>query len=120
MKREAFGALLRSLRETQGARMSALARHLDVSPAYLSDVEQGRRAPLAREKIIKAATFLNVDPLPLITASLEWSGEFTLSVQRGSKRAREVGASLAFCWENLSENDLEAIAKILTRREVAM
>ena len=120
MKREAFGSLLRSIREASGKSMGALARHLEISGAFLSEVEQGRRAPLTREKILKTAAFLNTDPLPLIMAAFEWSGEFTLRVQHASKRAREVGASLAFRWESLNENDLEAIAKILTRREVAM
>ena len=120
MSRDAFGTLLRSVRERAGKSMSALCRHLDVSTAYLSEVEQGKRAPLTRENILKTAAFLNVDQLPLIMAASEWSGELALNVQKASKRAREVGASLALRWENLSEKDLEAIAKIIKQKEATM
>jgi transcriptional regulator with XRE-family HTH domain len=120
MKRKAFGFLLRSIREEEGKSMSALARHLDVSPAYLSEVEQGRRAPLTRENIRKAAAFLNTDPLSLVTAALEWSGMLELNMTQCSAKGKEVGATLALRWENLSEKDLEAIAKIIKQREATM
>jgi transcriptional regulator with XRE-family HTH domain len=118
MKREAFGSLLRSLREGQGKSMSALARHLDVSPAYLCEVEQGRRTPLTRENIRKAAAFLHVDPLPLVAAALEWNGTLELNVTKCSAKGKKVGATLALRWDTLAEKDFEAIARILKQKEV--
>lgn len=118
MGHDAFGTFFRSVRERTGKSMSAVCRHLGVSTAYLSEVEQGKRAPLTRENILKAAEFLNTDPLPLIMAASEWSGELALRVKKTSQRAREVGASLVLRWESLSEKDLEAIAKIIKQKEI--
>lgn len=118
MKRETFGSLLRSLREGQGKSLSALARHLGVSPAYLCEVEQGRRTPLTRGNIRKAAAFLHADPLPLVAAALEWNGTLELNVTKCSAKGKEVSATLALRWETLAEQDFEAIAQILKQEEM--
>jgi transcriptional regulator with XRE-family HTH domain len=70
---EKYGAMLRSFRE-QGPNktsLGALARHLGLTAPYLSDVELGRRSPLAPAHTIKAAEFLGVDPQPLLLAAIE-------------------------------------------------
>ena len=56
---ERFGAFLRKKREEHNITMLALAKALDVSGAYLSDVERGRRLPLNPERIRKAAEVLS-------------------------------------------------------------
>src|SRR5690242_4699424 len=117
MNREAFGSLLRAIREDRGKSMSALARHVGVSPSYISEVEQCRRAPLTRDKILQAAEFLNTDPLPLVRAALEWNGILELNVDRCSMKGKEIGAYLALGWEHLSEKDLEAIGKIIRQKQ---
>jgi len=38
-----FGARLRAMRQARGVTLSQLARHLNVSPAYLSALEHGKR-----------------------------------------------------------------------------
>jgi transcriptional regulator with XRE-family HTH domain len=70
-KGEKYGILLRSEREKAGKSLGALARHLGLTPPYLSDVELGRRSPLTAPHTIKAAEFLEVDAQPLLMAAIE-------------------------------------------------
>src|SRR5580700_8545048 len=57
-----FGNLLRKLRIESGRSIGEVARHLEVSTVYISDVERGVRAPLTAERILRAAQFLGVKP----------------------------------------------------------
>jgi len=43
-----FGELIRSEREKLGLSARSLASKLKITPAYLSDIEQGQRAPPAK------------------------------------------------------------------------
>ncbi len=113
MKRQ-FGKTLRCLRTQAGKSMGELARYLEVSVPYLSDVERGNRAPLTTQNIVKAAQFFNIDPQPLLEAAVEWRGHVELEAPAG--RAREVGVSLMRGWENLEEEDLDEIERILRKR----
>lgn len=90
-----FGELLRKLRMDANRSLGELARHLGVSVVYLSDVERGRRAPLAFPKIIETATFLNVRPLPLFKAAAQHRGSFDLDVTDYPDSAFELLSSLA-------------------------
>lgn len=114
MKRQ-FGKTLRRLRTQAGKSMGEFARYLGVSVPYLSDVERGNRAPLTTQNIVKAAKFFNIDPQPLLEAAVEWRGHVELEASSG--RAREVGVSLMRGWENLEEEDLDAIERILQKRQ---
>src|SRR5262249_1978231 len=120
MPQKAFGDLLRLVRTKAGKSLNVLARHLEVSNTYLSEVEQGRRTPLTKTNIIKTAAFLGIDPLPLMVAASQWSDEMFLDMSRCSTKGREVGASLVLRWPELTEKELEAIAKIVTQRDVQM
>ena len=55
---EGFGPTLRTHRLAAERTLVDLAAHLGISPAYLHDIERGRRAPLSVERIQKAAQFL--------------------------------------------------------------
>ncbi len=111
-----YGRLLRDLRLKAGKSMGELARHLGVSVTYISDVERGNRAPLTKENTDKAAQFLNADPRPLYMDAAEWHGAFELEANAVSPKAREVGASLMRDWSELTDKDLEEIAKILGKK----
>jgi transcriptional regulator with XRE-family HTH domain len=50
-----FGRLLRELRIEAGRSIGEVARHLDVSTVYISDVERSVRAPLTAERIRQVA-----------------------------------------------------------------
>lgn len=58
-----FGEVLRSARTKAGATLAALAAQLACSVPYLSDVERGRRGPLARDKLTRAALLLDAPGL---------------------------------------------------------
>jgi transcriptional regulator with XRE-family HTH domain len=120
MPQNAFGALLRSVRTKAEKSLNVLARHLEVSNTYLSEVEQGRRTPLTKTNIVKTAAFLGVDPLPLMVAASQWSDEMLLDMSLCSTKGREVGASLVLRWPELTERELEAIEKIVKHKDVRM
>lgn len=55
-----FGVLLTQLREKHDVTLRELARKIEVSAPFLSDVEKGRKAPLTPEKLEKVAVALNL------------------------------------------------------------
>lgn len=57
---ETFGEVLKRLREQKDVTLRELARKLDVSAPFLSDVEKNRRAPLTTERLNQAVTALNL------------------------------------------------------------
>lgn len=90
-----FGELLRKVRVDAQRSLGEVARHLGVSVVYLSDVERGRRGPLSLQKIIDAASFLGVRPLPLLKSAAQHRGSFDLDVTDYPDSAFELLSSLA-------------------------
>ena len=64
-----FGEVLRQLRREAELTLGDLARLLDVSTVYVSDVERGNRKPFTRVRILKIADFLGKDPNELLKAA---------------------------------------------------
>ncbi|HEY0143636.1 MAG TPA: helix-turn-helix transcriptional regulator [Thermoanaerobaculia bacterium] len=112
-----FGALLREIREHAEVTMGQLARHLDVSVPYLSDVERGNRPPLVDSKIFRAAEFLDVQPDELLRAAAEARGAFQLDASRVSEPARQLGAMLARQWGEMSDKKVENVLRALQEEE---
>lgn len=108
-----FGKLLRQLREDAKVSMGALARHLGVSVAYLSDVERSNRAPLTHDRICRAAEFLTVKAEPLLEAAAESRGFYELPAVELSPAGREVGATLMRGWPTYTDKEFEKIARLL-------
>jgi transcriptional regulator with XRE-family HTH domain len=112
-----FGRLLRSLREGSGKSMGQLARHLEVSVTFISDVERGTRAPFTHSRILQAAAFLDVDAGQLLEAAAEYRGAIELALtERTSPKARKVGAALMRGWEGLTEEQLKRIEDVLRKK----
>ncbi len=55
-----FGEYLKQKREEKQISLRELARRLDVSAPFLSDVENNRRAPLTEERLSTLADVLNL------------------------------------------------------------
>ena len=110
-----FGELLRKERSRAGMSMGDLARKLGVSVPYVSDVERGNRAPFSTERTLHAAEAIGIDSNVLLVAASRDRGAFELQTKGVSSRAREVGAALARGWSDLTEEQLEQIARILGR-----
>ncbi len=66
---ERFGDTLRKTRQNAKKTLGDVARLLEVSVVYVSDVERGNRRPFSNERIIRVASFLDTDPAPLIAAA---------------------------------------------------
>lgn len=111
-----FGTLLRDLREQAGVGLGSLARALDISAPYLSDVERGYRAPFNRDRIMEIAKILEVNPTGLLQAAATSRGFFELPVT-ASPAAQTVGAALMRGWPSLQDDELEMIQKIVEGAE---
>ncbi len=93
--------------------MGELARHLDVSVPYISDVELGRRSPLTRENIMSAAAFLGATPNELLAAAADSKGVFELGAKNLPLKKRQLGAALSRGWHDLSSEQVDQIADIV-------
>ena len=66
---DTFGSILRNLRLNARVGLRELARLINKSPGYLSDVEIGRVPPPSEAVILDIARALNVDKRKLLTAA---------------------------------------------------
>lgn len=106
-----FGLLLRAAREKTGMTMGALARALDVSVPYISDVERGQRAPLSDEKLERVVSILHADRSALEAAAARYRGAVKVDKGRVGKRGFEVMNSLAR--RAISDEQWEKIAELI-------
>lgn len=56
-----FGEFVKAKRTEKGISLRKLAEELEIVPAYMSDIEKGRRYPPDKEKIYKIAEVLTLD-----------------------------------------------------------
>ena len=74
---DTFGKILRRFRMQSGNGLRELARLIDKSPGYLSDVEQDNVPPPSEEVIINIAAALNVDKDQLLLAAHKMDPELS-------------------------------------------
>jgi len=55
-----FGKFVELKRKERGITLRGLAAELDIAPAYMSDMEKGRRYPPDKEKLQEIARILNL------------------------------------------------------------
>lgn len=55
-----FGQYVEQKRKEQGITLRGLAAMLDIAPAYLSDIEKGRRYPPDKDKLMEIARILKL------------------------------------------------------------
>ena len=79
---ERFGDTLRRTRQNAEKTLGEVARLLEVSVVYVSDVERGNRRPFSNERILRVATFLNADAAPLIAAADVEKGVIEYDISR--------------------------------------
>ncbi|WP_308605017.1 helix-turn-helix transcriptional regulator [uncultured Fibrobacter sp.] len=56
-----FGDFVREKRLAKGINLRALAKAIDIVPAYMSDIEKNHRYPPVKEKIFKIAEILQLN-----------------------------------------------------------
>jgi transcriptional regulator with XRE-family HTH domain len=121
MNGERFGRMLKEERGRAGRSMGEVARYLNVSVTYISDVERGVRTPFTPERVMQFASFLKIPPErteALLREAAACRGAFELGIEGAGIREKhaEVGAALMRGWNSLSDQDLEQIKDILAGR----
>jgi transcriptional regulator with XRE-family HTH domain len=114
-KKETYGSCLRSEREKANITMGQLARHLEFTTAYISDIEHDKRGPLSPSLTDKAALFIGTDPEPLHKLSARQRGGFVLSTGGRSQKAIEAGTALARSWEDFDDDVFDELIELLTK-----
>ena len=74
---DTFGNILNRLRLKAGIGLRELARLIDKSPGYLSDVENNHVPPPSEDVIIRMAAALNVDKKALLVAARKMDPEIS-------------------------------------------
>ncbi len=74
---DTFGKILRKFRMDTGVGLRELARLIDKSPGYLSDVEQDNVPPPSEAVILKIANALNIDKNQLLLAAHKMDPELS-------------------------------------------
>ncbi len=84
---DTFGNILRSLRLDAGVGLRELARLIDKSPGYLSDVEKDHVPPPSEAVILTIAAALNEDKDQLLVAAQKMDPELSNYVVREPQAA---------------------------------
>jgi transcriptional regulator with XRE-family HTH domain len=84
---DTFGRKLRNLRVNSDIGLRELARLINKSPGYLSDVEHGNVPPPSEEVIVKIAAVLNVDKKELLAIAKKMDPEISNYVAREPEAA---------------------------------
>ena len=66
---DSFGEILRNLRLEAGIGLRELAASVQISPGYLSDIEQGNVGPPKVKVILSLALALNIDKKVLLSSA---------------------------------------------------
>jgi len=74
---ETFGKTLRRLRLNAGVGLRELARLVEKSPGYISDVEQDNVAPPSEEVIVRIAEAIRTDKNELLSAASKLDPELS-------------------------------------------
>jgi len=106
---ETFGKTLRNLRLNAEVGLRELARLIEKSPGYISDVEQDHVPPPSEDVIIKIAAALNVDKKELLTTAQKMDPE----ISRYVSREPEVADFLRMAQEKrYDSDDWETLTKL--------
>ena len=116
---ERFGEILRRTRQNAEKTLGDVARLLDVSVVYVSDVERGNRRPFSNERILRVASLLNADPAPLITAADVEKGVIEYDITKAKPLEAAVVGDLVsgLARGGVTEDQLERIRNILKDSE---
>ena len=118
---ERFGEVLRRTRQDAGMTLGNVARLLEISVVYVSDVERGNRKPFSNERILKVASYLNADPAPLITAADVEKGVIEYDISKAKPLEAAVVGDLVsgLARGGVTDEQLEKIKIILKDTEEA-
>jgi transcriptional regulator with XRE-family HTH domain len=112
---ERFGDVLRKARRDAEKTLGDVAKLLEVSVVYVSDVERGNRRPFSNERIVKVAKFLNTDAAPIIAAAAVERGviEYDINKAKPLEAAVVGGLVSGLARGGVTDEQLQKIKKIL-------
>jgi transcriptional regulator with XRE-family HTH domain len=112
---ERFGDALRRARQGSGKTLGDVARLLEVSVVYISDVERSNRRPFRNERIVKIAEFVQTDPAPLIALADVERGVIEYDITKGSQLEADVVGELVsgLARGGVTDKQLQKIREIL-------
>lgn len=110
--KDSFGQHLRSIRKAANLNIGELARRLNVSITYLSDIELDRRLPLSTEKIFIVAETVQINPDTLLILAAQQRGSIELPICK-NYRAQLIGIMLMRNWEEFSNEDFQKLEKFV-------
>jgi transcriptional regulator with XRE-family HTH domain len=112
---ERFGDVLRKARRDAEKTLGDVAKLLEVSVVYVSDVERGNRRPFSNERILKIARFLKTDPARLIAAADVERGviEYEITKAKPLEAAVVGGLVSGLARGGVTDDQLQKIRKIL-------
>ena len=112
---ERFGNALRRARHNSKKTLGDIAKLLEVSVVYVSDVERGNRRPFTNERILKIAKFVDTNPAPLIAAADVERGVIEYDIRKAKPLEASVVGGLVsgLARGGVTEDQLEKISDIL-------
>ncbi|MEC8372348.1 MAG: helix-turn-helix transcriptional regulator [Pseudomonadota bacterium] len=112
-----LGVRLRELRRKRGVTLSEMATALDVTPAYLSALEHGKRGQLTTPRLHQICAYFNIiwDEADDLRRLADLSRpKVTIDTTDLSPEATELVNRLAKLIGELNENEIEALLAQLT------
>ena len=112
---ERFGDVLRKARRNAEKTLGDVAKLLDISVVYVSDIERGNRRPFSNERILKIARFVKTDPAPLIAAADVERGVIEYDITKAKPLEAAVVGDLVsgLARGGVTDDQLQKIKKIL-------
>lgn len=114
-----LGKLIRKLRIDQGTTLRKMAETLDISSAYLSAIELGKRA-VPNDFLSKLKENYKLSDLEYknLKDSVEsFSSTFTVNLQGANTQQKDVFVEFARMLDNLDSKDLKKINSILENKK---
>ena len=106
-KKVRFGQYIRELRTAKGITLREFARQLEVSPTYVSQIEQDKFSPPAEERIVRMAQILGVDVDELLALAGRVAEDLPEIIRR---HPRELATFLRTA-KGLSADEINRLAK---------
>lgn len=104
----ALGTAIKAARTTRGIRLLDLAKALEISLPFLSDVENGRRN-LSDDRIQDLADFLGVPAMPLLEMAAQDRGKVTLDLNGADPKRFELALLLGRAWPNVPNEVIDPL-----------
>jgi len=113
-----FGKELRKIRIDRGEYLKHMADNVNVSSAYLSSVENGKKKP--SENLIKSIVdYYELDNTAInnLTRYIEedYLKDVSLNIEGASHKKKTFTLSFARRFDSLSDNDIETLTNVLER-----